>query len=68
MIPITANHQFMIPAENFAIQADAQCQLTASVDGTTYSNVGEAFTGVKIISNAPRGLFYKCTVDVKLTY
>lgn len=58
----------MVPASNMAIQADSQCQITASVDGVTFSNLGEQFTGVKVLSEMPRGLFYKCSVDIKLTY
>lgn len=68
MITISANKAFMVPAEHFAVQGATEAQLTVSVDGTTYSNYGEAFTGVKVLSDMPRGLFYKCSIELKLTY
>lgn len=65
---ISANTAFSVPAERFAIYAASSCQLTVSVDGTNFSNVGDAFTGTKMFCDNNTGVIFKCSVDIKLSY
>lgn len=68
MINITANHQFQVPCEKFSLYAAESTQLSISIDGTHWTNFGEAFSGTKVFKDNPRSLFLKGDHDLGLAY
>lgn len=68
MIPITANTNFGVPCDKFALYAAASCQLSISADGVNFTNFGDPFTGTKFFKDAPRSVYYRVSSAAGLSY
>lgn len=67
MKTLAANTALKNVWKEFAVQASESTQLSISVDGTTFTNTGDAFTGTKVFKDAPIGLFIKFNKQVYIT-
>lgn len=68
MIPLTANTNFGVPTDKFALYASESCQLSISADGTNFTAFGDPFTGTKFFCDAPRSVYYRVSVNAGLSY
>lgn len=67
MKTLSANTPLKNVWKEFAVQASESTQLSISVDGETFTNFGDAFTGTKVFKDSPVGLFIKFDKNVKIT-